>query len=540
MANVGTSDEPHAAGPGSNAGARSALVAFCVLAVAAFPLYLTLGRGWWFYLDEWGFLTSRSVGSASDLLRPYNQHWTTLPILAWRALWQLVGARSYLPYQALSVSAHVVVAALCRAVMRRAGVRPWVATVAAGALLCFGTGAQNILSAFQIAFTGALAFGLAQLLLADHEGRLDRRDHIGLLAGLLGLMCSGVAIAMVATVGVATLLRRGPRVAVFHTLPLIAIYLAWYERYGRSGAKFVGTIGQTVAFTRTGIAATFTALGQVAGVGAMLAVSLVVGLALRSCARDASTRRVRLAVPTGLLVGALVFFVIAAVGHKRGQAVVVLPKESRYLYVAAALLLPVIAIAVDQILRRSRPLGALAVALLVVGIPGNLGQASRFAQSQARLVASSRSVMLSIARLPLSARAPGSLRPDPVGAPSVSIRWLRAEVQAGRIPRLQHPSATLLASNRLRLSLMELDTGSNEACAPLTAPALRHLARGEQIGIGDGAVEVTVREPSGPPGVVTFGNVLFRSSRLDHALRSVLGPLTVRVAPARGHRAQLC
>ena len=47
----------------------------------------------------------------------------------------------------------------------------------------FGAGAENILVVFQITFVGALVFGLVQLLLADHDGPIDRRDWFGLLAG---------------------------------------------------------------------------------------------------------------------------------------------------------------------------------------------------------------------------------------------------------------------------------------------------------------------------------------------------------------------
>ena len=139
---------------------RAAFVVFGVLSVAAVALFVTLGRHWWFYLDEWNLLASRTSWSAGALLSPYNQHWTTLPILLWRAMWSVVGARSYLPYQAMSVGLHVIVAVLGRALMRRAGVRPWVATLASGTFLFFGAGAQNILSAFQIAFTGAVALGV--------------------------------------------------------------------------------------------------------------------------------------------------------------------------------------------------------------------------------------------------------------------------------------------------------------------------------------------------------------------------------------------
>ena len=57
--------------------------------------------------------------------------------------------------------------------------RPWLATVAAVVFVFFGAGAENILVAFQITFVGSLVFGLTQLLLADHDGPLDRRDWLG-------------------------------------------------------------------------------------------------------------------------------------------------------------------------------------------------------------------------------------------------------------------------------------------------------------------------------------------------------------------------
>ena len=356
-----------------------ATIAFWVLALVAATRYLILGRHSWFYLDEWDFVVSRSAGNAGDLLRPHNQHWTTVPILAWRVLWQFAGLRSYFAYQALSVGLHVIVAALVRAIIRRAGVGPWIATGAAGTLLFFGAGAQNILSAFQITFTGALAFGFAQLLLADHAGPLDHRDALGLVAGLLAIMCSGVGVTLVVAVGLATWLRRGPRIAAFHTLPLFGIYAAWYLGFARSSSSFTGSVGRVGAFARSGIWATFSALGQSGGSGALLAVVLVAGLALLWRTTDAATRRSRFAIPAALLTGAVVFFVTAAVGHIAGPGVVELPAESRYLYVCAALVLPVLAVAIDALARRSRLLGGLAIALLLIGIPGNLGQASDFA-----------------------------------------------------------------------------------------------------------------------------------------------------------------
>jgi len=522
----------------SNRSSRAALIAFCVLAAGSIPLYLVLGRHWWFYLDEWNLLASRSGRSVNDLLRPYNQHWITLPILAWRALWTIVGARSYLPYQAMSVLLHVVVAALIRSVMRHAGVRPWIATIGAGAFLFFGAGAQNILSAFQITFTGAIAFGFVQLMLTDHEGEWSRRDWIALAAGLCALMCSGAAVAMVGVVGVATWLRRGRRVAVAQITPLAAIYAAWYLRYGRSGAQIEGSIGGAVGFVRDGVGATFENVGQLAGVGALLGLALALGVVVLVRSGDAPARHAQVALVGAFLVGLLMFFAAAAVGRNRGQAVVDLPTQSRYLYVGAAMLAPVFGIAAESLTRRARVLGALAIVPLLIGVPGNVIQASEFARAQAQHVAGTRSVLLSVARSTLSEQVPGTLRPDPVGAPLVTMAWLRAEQRVGRIPELREPNAQLLAANRLRLELMELDTPSIHKCRPLTHPVVRHLQRGQQIGIGDGAV--TVRQLSTTGATVTFGNVLFRSSSQAHTLVSDFGDLAVRVAPLRGHRAQLC
>jgi hypothetical protein len=163
-----------------------AWLTFGAVEVLSVPLLLFWGRKWWFWADDWDFLAARTGGNAGDLFRGHYQHWTTVPVLAYRGLWFVFGIRSYVPYQLLVVGGHLAAAALLRVVMRRAGVSPWLATLVALVFVFFGSGAENILIAFQITFVGALVFGLAQLVLADHDGPLDRRDWLGLLAGLAG------------------------------------------------------------------------------------------------------------------------------------------------------------------------------------------------------------------------------------------------------------------------------------------------------------------------------------------------------------------
>lgn len=163
---------------------RAAGVAFAVGTVAAFlVLLLVFGRDRWFLRDDWYFLTGRTATDVPGLFDPHGEHWTTLPILAFRALHAVFGLHSYLPYEALVIAAHLITATLLRVVMRRAGVNAWIATAAALAFVFFGAGNANVLWAFQITMVGSVAFGLGQLILIDHDGPADRRDVAALLCG---------------------------------------------------------------------------------------------------------------------------------------------------------------------------------------------------------------------------------------------------------------------------------------------------------------------------------------------------------------------
>lgn len=129
--------------------------AFGIYVAAAFPLLLfVLGDHYWFLRDDWYFITERELSSPGDLFRDHNGHWSTGPIVVFRALYALpVGLRSYVPYQAAVVTAHLAVVVLLRALMRRYRVGPWTATVVAGAAVLFGTGREDIIWAFQVGYT---------------------------------------------------------------------------------------------------------------------------------------------------------------------------------------------------------------------------------------------------------------------------------------------------------------------------------------------------------------------------------------------------
>jgi hypothetical protein len=177
---------------------------------------------------------------------------------------------------------------------------------------------------------------------------------------------------MTIVVGLATLTRRGWRFALFHTIPLGAVYLLWWftearDEYARAG----GGLGSIARFITTGISAAFDAMGQVPGVGVVLGVLLVSGLILAWRGLDRAELRRRAAVPGALLIGATVFLLISGLGRATSFGADY-ARSSRYMYLVAALVLPALAVASDAVARRWRILAPAAFVVLLIGIPGNL------------------------------------------------------------------------------------------------------------------------------------------------------------------------
>ena len=465
---------------------RATLVAFVVLVTVAVPYYVLRARAQWFFQDEWVFLVERDGGDLSDLFTPHGQHWSTLPILAYRVLWNLVGLHRYEPYQLLAVGAHLAVAVLLRVVMRRGGVGPWIATAAAGLFVLLGSGSQHIVWGFGVTFSASLALGIGHLLLADHDQRWGRRDLAGLACGLGSLMSSGVGITMLFVVGVATFLRRGWRHAAFHTAPLASIYGIWWYVMGRDR----GVLGRdaptadVARFLVRGVSNLFAELGQVRLVGWLLFGVLLTGLAL--AAREGSAfLRGRGAAPIAMALGALVF--LATTGRGRVEEYgVEFATASRYVHVTAALVLPAVALAADTLVRRWRWLALPALVVLLVGVPGNVQTLETRTGPSPRLV-------LALAHDPALASAPRSLRPfarflRPMvtrewsrSAQRISAGWLRDEADAGRIPELAGLPAEVEAEATALLALDVDPYASHPECTSgATAPRCDSWRRGSR------------------------------------------------------------
>jgi hypothetical protein len=525
-------------------GARAALVAFVLFALAMVPLLVHWGDKWWFWADDWDFLATRTGGNLGDLFRAHYQHWVTLPVLAYRLLWVLFGIRTYVPYQLLVVALHLTAAGLLRAVMRRAGVRPWMATLVAGVFVLFGAGAENIVVAFQITFVGALVFGLAQLLLADHDGPVGARDALALLAGLAGLMCSGVAIGMVLIVGLAMLVRRGWRVALLQTVPLAVAYAVWAlvspEGQGASGYRSQ-TLLQVVKFVGFGIGSAFGRLAQVPFLGFVLVALLGAGLVIAIRAGGLRAVRGPLAIPLALLAGAFLFLLVTGL-VRSGQAAALAgtrgtgperARQSRYVYLVAALALPALAIAADALARRRRALTIPIVVLLLLGVPGNVDDLRTYANLSSIDRAQFRREVLAAPRVPLAARLPRTLKPAPTASfYGLTLGWLVDSLPSGRIPSPGTLTPTQQSTLELRLALQRALVPTHDRCRTLSATERLSLAAFHKLTLRSGTASITYVPTDGAPSVP----LLFRPGT---SYVAAAGPLPLEIEPGQPP-ARLC
>jgi hypothetical protein len=488
---------------------------------------VALGRSIWFTADEWNLLAKRTAWNLGDLFRPDNQHWLTVPTLIYRLLWWLVGLRTHLPYLVIAVATHLTVAALLRAVMRRALVTPWIATVAASSYLFFGPGVANVEFAFQMAWSAALAFSLGYLLLIDHDGGFDRRDAVGLGLGLAALMCCAPAVAMTTAVMIAVLLRRGWRIALRHAAPLGTIFLVWWTVIGRSNQVNRASLGQALRFMARNLWATFRSLGYVPGVGILLVVLLVGGMALAWRNWRSPDRRVTAVAPLALLLGAPLFLFLAGVGRGAPQPghATLSPNVSRYLGVTAAMVLPAVAYAADKIVTRSKWLIPAVALVLVVGIPGNV---ARFREGANGLVAQTqfdRWFIPSVPRNPIVKQLPRSLEPNSLD-PDLTVGWLVDSVPSGRIPAPRPLTPTELANQTLILALRPSATAQPAPCRLLRAPAIRVLHKGDSLRVSIGRADVIYLAQDG-------GHSLPTPLRTSPVV-ALAGPLRLRLVPIPG------
>jgi hypothetical protein len=310
---------------------------FVSLAALASLLILWLGRGLTFFSDEWAFIERRSLGDPSTWFAPHNEHWVTLPIIAYRLLVESIGLGSYLPYLLLVVALHVVVAALVfRLVRRRAGAV--IGLAASIVVLFFGAGFENLFWGFQIGFVGAMVCGLGVFDLLDGPAGGRRAAAVAALL-LVALATQGDGLFFVVGAAIEMLLRPEWRRRLVALLIPIGIYGAWYVAIGSTGIgahRDPFSLASVLRIPEFVVSGAGGAAGAVTGVGP--SAGLVVAVLLAAWVARMVMRREPIA-PRFLACAGAIVAAYALIALTRAGVTVNQVHYTRYTYVTGILLI---------------------------------------------------------------------------------------------------------------------------------------------------------------------------------------------------------
>jgi hypothetical protein len=460
------------------------------LAVAG-AYILRLDRHMWFWFDEWDFIQDRGLShSLFSVWAPHNEHWVTLPVLAYRGLLTAFGMHSYLPFIGLLIVTHLALTHVLWRMCLRVGARPLIATVLAGVFAVLGAGSQNLVWAFQIAFVGAVLFGWLWLWVTDHDGGLGLRDAAGWVLGVAALMCSAIGVPMLMVTAIAVALRRGVRAAAVVVSVPAAAFAAWYLLAGRvtqhTSPINKATLLQIGTYTWDGINTALSSAVGFAGAGAALGVVLAWGLLRRPAVpRDAIGR--------AGAVGVVLSYAFIAIGRSGLGAAQ--SDRTRYVYVAVALLLPAAALLLSALFKPAAGpvlvFGLLATVVLITNVSALRTAAIRYTA----IASADRHQILAAYDL---ANGPGyvfTTKPTAVyPGPQPSVAGLRQLRRSGWLAPSYPLFPRYILGARVRLQAGLLPAGTP---GPATVPAVLTKAGGLSVApAGPGCLAVT---PSGTP-----------------------------------------
>ncbi len=329
---------------------RGAAWAFRVAMAFGVAVLIIVGRNQWFVRDDWALVITRNtvrdtLGWKDWLFVPQDGHWLTVPVLLYRGLQNALGLDSYVPFLALAVVTHIAAVLLVRIVCRRCGVSPWTTTIVCTLLLLFGAGWENIVFAVQVTYNLSLVAFLAQLVLADHDGPVDRRDVAGAGLAVIGAMSSGFAPVFITGIAIFLAFRRRWAALAVAVLPQGIVYLWWYV-FWQSGS----TSG--VPHGSKALVSSFVAQGLGTTLHSMVVLPGLAGVALLATIGIALWRGTGWKVQSTLLaLWATAAVMLIGIGIERVGFGVDYATTSRYQYMTAMLVAPAFALAVEQLAR---------------------------------------------------------------------------------------------------------------------------------------------------------------------------------------------
>jgi hypothetical protein len=189
-------------------------------------LILYLGRGQTPASDQWAYIYAYQPWSLESLLTPHSGHLVVFPLIVYKAMFEVFGLESQLPYQLLNLALSAIVAVLLFALIRKA-IGDLLALGAATLILFYGAGADVLISTSQITNLIGMASGLAMLLALRRESLRGDLAACLFLAISLSSFSIGVAFALGAAL---TLVLRPPGDRLrrcWIVLAPIVLYAAW-------------------------------------------------------------------------------------------------------------------------------------------------------------------------------------------------------------------------------------------------------------------------------------------------------------------------
>ncbi len=463
--------------------ARYALAVFCAWVLVAAVALMVLGRGLWATADDWMLTGPRSWDDPAELLRDHNQHFSLLPVLIYKSVFHVVGFEHYWPYRLIGVVTHLTVVALVRVLVRSCGVGPWVATMSAGSLALFNGGGL-VVSQFQMPM--ALALGLAMVIVVDRVQLSFRRALVSASLGLLAVATSGVAIPVVLSALVVAWVKHGFKTAALLASPIGLAYLAWWLWDSPAvETAFSRSLVGLGAWILDGIGGLLVALGGGAVLGLTLVVAVGVGLILQRSAKPGLS----VLAPAVVAGSGLLLMMLTYLGRGFDPLAVT---QSRFMYLAAVLSMPLIAVGWAGLVTRQVLLGLFVAVPLVVGMVGGWHALRQEIEVARGFNNYERNLVAAMLRSPAATTTPDWVRPwwstGFFGIGDTTWEYLREGQASGRLRLEDAPLTPDISSVALvRLRLPQLGELPGRRCTAHEAPAVRTLESGTRLGFRGGA-----------------------------------------------------
>ena len=424
---------------------------------------LYIVRNVWFFGDDWAMLTARrelldSGQWVQFLFNPHNEHLSTSIVLVFTALESLFGVESAFPYLVVVILAHVGLLWVMRCFLVRWGVPivPRILAIVWMGLL--GSGAENLVWAFQAAYIGALALGLGGLYLVTGPQSGRGRNLAASLLFLLSLLTAGTALPVFAvSMLVIVWNRRWRQLLEVGAVPA-GIYAAWFLLYGGSRQpEHPTTLTQVVPYMTRGIEFGLDQILQFGALGFVAGVAAVVLLAITDW--FVGDHRITL---VALVLGAVAFFALGGLG--RGFYGADQAQAIRYVYVLGAFAIPVLVAIGARIAQKHHLFGVVALFFLAVAIIGNVGALISFRNARLQLTDSFKNTFSAATEYVDNSFVDQSMQIEPTYNPDVTVGRLRELRDWG----FWRPSASVPERTRLdvaarlglRVGMSPLPTGA--------------------------------------------------------------------------------